>query len=44
MRDALVRRQLGALLDILHHQVEGVLRVRLNQLEVRGKVSLYVSI
>ena len=38
-RDALVRWNLRAMLDVFHQQVKGVLRVRLDQLEqppVRG--------
>ena len=37
-RDALVRRQGGAVLDRFRQQVEGVLRVRLDQLELRKGV------
>ena len=37
-RDALVRRQLGAVLDGFRQQVKGVLRVRLDQLELREGV------
>ena len=33
-RDALIRRQLDAALDVVHQQVKGLLRVRLNQFEL----------